>query len=248
MIDSHAHVISEFYDDIDELVTKLKDKDILKAINCGDSVSSSKEVIRLNKKYDNFLVPAVGIHPQNIDIDFDNVNEIEKIIKENKVVAVGEIGLDYNYCDENKEEQKKCFNMQLDIAEKYNLPIIVHTRESIQDCYDILKKRKLKGVIHCYSGSLEMAKEFIKLGYKLGIGGVITFKNAKLGDVVKELDLKDILLETDSPFLSPEPYRGRKNIPSNVYYVAKKIAEVKKVSINDVIDITTQNTKELFDI
>lgn len=248
MIDSHAHVISEFYDDIDELVTKLKDKDILKVINCGDSVSSSKEVIRLNKKYDNFLVPAVGIHPQNIDIDFENVNEIEKIIKENKVVAVGEIGLDYNYCDENKEEQKKCFNMQLDIAEKYNLPIIVHTRESIQDCYDILKKRKLKGVIHCYSGSLEMAKEFIKLGYKLGIGGVITFKNAKLGDVVKELDLKDILLETDSPFLSPEPYRGRKNIPSNVYYVAKKIAEVKKVSINDVIDITTQNTKELFDI
>ena len=248
MIDSHAHVISEFYDDIDELVTKLKDKDILKVINCGDSVSSSKEVIRLNKKYDNFLVPAVGIHPQNIDIDFENVNEIEKIIKENKVVAVGEIGLDYNYCDENKEEQKKCFNMQLDIAEKYNLPIIVHTRESIQDCYDILKKHKLKGVIHCYSGSLEMAKEFIKLGYKLGIGGVITFKNAKLGDVVKELDLKDILLETDSPFLSPEPYRGRKNIPSNVYYVAKKIAEVKKVSINDVIDITTQNTKELFDI
>ena len=128
------------------------------------------------------------------------------------------------------------------------MPIIVHTRDSIQDCYDILKKRKLKGVIHCYSGSIEMAKEFIKLGYKLGIGGVLTFKNAKLYQVVEQIDIKDILLETDSPFLSPEPYRGRKNIPSNVYYVAKKIAEIKKITIKEVMDITTNNVKEVFDI
>ena len=128
------------------------------------------------------------------------------------------------------------------------MPIIVHTRDSIQDCYDILKKRKLKGVIHCYSGSIEMAKEFIKLGYKLGIGGVLTFKNAKLYQVVEQLDIKDILLETDSPFLSPEPYRGRKNIPSNVYYVAKKIAEIKNITIKEVMDITTNNVKEVFDI
>ena len=128
------------------------------------------------------------------------------------------------------------------------MPIIVHTRDSIQDCYDILKKRKLKGVIHCYSGSIEMAKEFIKLGYKLGIGGVLTFKNAKLYQVVEQLDIKDILLETDSPFLSPEPYRGRKNIPSNVYYVAKKIAEIKNITIKEVMDISTNNVKEVFDI
>ena len=128
------------------------------------------------------------------------------------------------------------------------MPIIVLTRDSIQDCYDILKKRKLKGVIHCYSGSIEMAKEFIKLGYKLGIGGVLTFKNAKLYQVVEQLDIKDILLETDSPFLSPEPYRGRKNIPSNVYYVAKKIAEIKNITIKEVMDITTNNVKEVFDI
>ena len=145
-------------------------------------------------------------------------------------------------------EQKELFNKQLDLAEKYNLPIIVHTRDSIQDCFDILKKRKLKGVIHCYSGSIEMAREFIKLGYKLGIGGVLTFKNAKLYQVVEQLDMKDILLETDSPFLSPEPYRGRKNKPSNVLYVAKRIAELKNIPLKDVMKMTTANVKDIFDI
>ena len=202
----------------------------------------------LYKKYDGYLVPAIGIHPENVDLKENTIEALEELLKENKVVAIGEIGLDYNFNDENKEEQKELFNKQLDLAEKYNLPIIVHTRDSIQDCFDILKKRKLKGVIHCYSGSIEMAREFIKLGYKLGIGGVLTFKNAKLYQVVEQLDMKDIILETDSPFLSPEPYRGRKNKPSNVLYVAKRIAELKNIPLKYVMEMTTANVKDIFDI
>lgn len=248
MIDSHAHILGEYYDDIGSFIEKLKEKDILKVVNCADSIATSKEILDLYRKYDGYLMPAIGIHPENVDLKENTIESLEELLKENKVVAIGEIGLDYNFNDENKEEQKEFFNRQLDLAEKYNLPIIVHTRDSIQDCYDILKKRKLKGVIHCYSGSIEMAREFIKLGYKLGIGGVLTFKNAKLYQVVEQIDMKDILLETDSPFLSPEPYRGRKNVPSNVYYVAKKIAEIKNIPLKDVMKITTNNAKEFFDI
>ena len=248
MIDSHAHILSEYYDDIGSFIENLKDKDILKVINCADSISTSKEVLDLYRKYDGYLVPAIGIHPENVDLKENTIEALEELLKENKVVAIGEIGLDYNFNDENKEEQKELFNKQLDLAEKYNLPVIVHTRDSIQDCFDILKKRKLKGVIHCYSGSIEMAREFIKLGDKLGRGGVFTFKNAKLYQVVEQLDMKDILLETDSPFLSPEPYRGRKNKPSNVLYVAKRIAELKKISLKEVMEITTNNVKDIFDI
>ena len=246
MIDSHAHIFNEFYDNIYSLVIDLKEKNVIKVINCADSIKSSIEVIESYKKYDGFLLPAVGIHPQNVDNS--NIDDLEELIKNNKVLAVGEIGLDYYFDKESKDKQIELFNKQLDLASKYKLPIIVHTRESIQDCFDILKKRKLKGVIHCFSGSYEMAREFIKLGYKLGIGGVLTFKNSKLHEVVEKISLDDILLETDSPFLSPEPFRGRKNNPYNIYYVAKKIAEIKNVTLEEVINKTTNNCKEIFDI
>ncbi len=246
MIDSHAHIFNEYYDDIYSLIINLKEKNVINVINCADNIKSSKEVIESYSKYDGFLLPAVGIHPQHFD-EYD-INELENIIKNNKVYAIGEIGLDYYYDKESKEEQKRLFNLQLDLAEKYKLPIIVHTRDSIQECFDILKEHKLKGVIHCFSGSYEMAKEFIKLGYKLGIGGVLTFKNSKLYEVIEKIGLDDILLETDSPYLSPEPFRGRKNNPFNVYYVAKKIAEIKGIKVDEVIEKTTENCKEIFDI
>ena len=247
MIDSHAHIVSEYYDNIEELVNELKEKNVIKVINCSTSIKSCKEILELSNKTNGFLLPALGIHPETKN-DFNRTDELEELIKNNKIIAIGEIGLDYYWDKSNKEEQKNLFIKQLDLAEKYNLPIIIHTRDSIQDCYDILKTRKLKGVIHCFNGSKEMAREFIKLGYKLGIGGVLTFKNSKTYELIEELDLKDILLETDSPFLTPEPYRGKKNRPSNVYYVAKKIAEIKNIEINEVIKITTDNTISLFDI
>lgn len=246
MIDSHAHILNEYYDNIYSLIIDLKEKNVINVINCADNINTSKEVIESYDKYDNFLLPAVGIHPQNV-YNY-NINELEELIKNNKVYAIGEIGLDYYYDKESKDDQIKLFNLQLGLAEKYKLPIIVHTRDSIQDCFDILKKHKLKGVIHCFSGSYEMAKEFIKIGYKLGIGGVLTFKNSKLYEVIEKISLKDILLETDSPYLSPEPYRGRKNNPYNIYYVAKKIAEIKNISIDEVINETTRNCREIFDI
>ncbi len=246
MIDSHAHILNEYYDNIYSLIIDLKEKNVINVINCADDINSSKEVIESYDKYDGFLLPAVGIHPQNV-YNY-NIEELEELIKNNKVFAIGEIGLDYYYDKDNKEEQKNLFSLQLNLAEKYKLPIIVHTRDSIQDCFDILKSHKLKGVIHCFSGSYEMAKEFIKLGYKLGIGGVLTFKNSKLYEVIEKINLEDILLETDSPYLSPEPYRGKKNNPYNIYYVAKKIADIKNVSTEEVINKTSQNCREIFDI
>ena len=246
MIDSHAHVFNEYYDNIYDLIDELKDKKIINVINCADNNKTAHEVVDSYIKYEGFLLPAVGIHQEYTD-NYD-LNDLEELIKNNKVYAIGEIGLDYHYNNENKDEQKELFNKQLDLAEKYNLPVIIHIREAMQETFDMLKKRKLKGVIHCYSGSIEMAREFIKLGYKLGIGGVLTFKNSRLFEVIEKLDLKDILLETDSPYLSPEPFRGRKNNPSNVYYVAKKIAEIKNIKVDEVIEKTTSNCKELFDI
>ncbi len=246
MIDTHAHILSEFYDNIDELIEELKSKEIIKVINCADSVETSKEVLNIYTKYEGYLLPVVGIHPENIENA--NVNDIEELIKNNKVFAVGEIGLDYHYNDENKEKQREYFVKQLDLAIKYDLPVIIHIREAMQECFDILKTRKNKGIIHCFSGSVEMAREYIKLGYKLGIGGVLTFKNSKLYEVIEKIDLKDIVLETDSPFLSPEPYRGKKNKPSNVYYVAKRIAEIKNISLEEVINTTTKTASQIFDI
>lgn len=248
MIDTHAHIIGEYYDDIDGLISDCKKNGICYVINCADNIDSSEEILGLKRKYSNFFFCALGIHPEfACSNNSDNLKKLEILISNSNVTAIGEIGLDFHYND-NYDEQIELFETQLHMAEKYNLPVIVHTRDAIQQTYDILKKYKLKGVIHCYSGSIEMAKEFIKLGYALGIGGVLTFKNTKLVDTVKELSLDNIVLETDSPFLSPEPFRGKKNNPSNVVYVAKKVCEVKKISYDNLVDTITKNVCKIFDI
>ena len=246
MIDTHAHIYNEYYDNIDSLVSELKNNNIIGVINASTNNKDALEVIELSKKYNNFLYPIIGIHPEEID-NYD-LKSLEDLIVNNKIYGIGEIGLDYHYNKENKEAQKKLFIDQIKIAIKYNLPVVVHTRDSIQDCFDILKQFKVRGIIHCFSGSKEMAKEFIKLGFKLGIGGVLTFKNSKLYEVINEFDLINFVLETDSPYLSPEPFRGKQNKPSNVYFVAKKISELKCVSLEEVINITTNNAREVFDI
>lgn len=243
MIDTHAHLINEFYEDIDKLLLDLSST--MKAIiNVADSYETSVEV--LNNKH-KLLYPSVGIHPEHAcEYDDSIISKLEKLIKTNKCYAVGEIGLDYHYDNINKDKQKELFIKQINLANKYNLPVIVHSRDSIQDVFDILKTNKCSGVIHCFTGSKEMAREYIKLGYYLGIGGVLTFKNSKLYEVIKEISLDNILLETDSPFLSPEPYRGKINIPSNVSLVAKKIAEIKGITYEEVIEKTTKNAIKLF--
>ena len=239
MIDTHCHITSEYYDNIDEVINKMKDNIIIVS---GTNKDDIKEVINLCN-YKN-VYGTIGIYPtEELDLKI-----IEENINNKKIVGIGEIGLDY-HLDHNKNEQINKFIKQLDLARKYNKTVVIHTRDAIQDTYDILKNYKdLKKVIHCYSGSLEMAKEFIKINCRLGIGGVLTFKNSKLKDVIKEIDLKYLLLETDSPYLTPEPYRGTKNEPYNIIYVAKKIAEIKDISLEEVLDITTKNAKEQFDL
>lgn len=245
LIDTHCHLSYEDYDNLDEIIKNMNG--IMIASGCDDR--TNKEVLELVEKYDN-VYGTLGIHPEEIDsITSDRYKFIEDNIDNPKIVGIGEIGLDYYWVSDNREKQKEVFENQLKLAEKYNKPVVVHSRDSIRDTYDILKKYKLNGTIHCFNSSLEMAREFIKLGYRIGVGGVVTFKNSKkLQEIVKELDIKDILIETDSPYLTPEPYRGKRNQPSNVYYVALKIAELKNISVDSVIEQTCENAKSQFDL
>lgn len=245
LIDTHCHLSSDDYNNLDEIINEFDG--IMIASGCD--LKTNKEVIELVNKYDN-VYGTLGIHPEEIEnFKESDLKFIEDNLNNKKIVGIGEIGLDYYWVKDNKEQQKELFIKQLDIAKKYNKAVIVHSREAIQDTYDILKKYNLKGSIHCFNSSLEMAREFIKIGYKIGVGGVLTFKNSKkLQEIVKDIDLKDILLETDSPYLTPEPYRGQKNKPSNVYYVALKLAELKNLSIEDIINQTGKNALKEFSI
>ena len=245
MIDTHCHLLSSEYDNLKEILNDIEKANIKCIVN-GCDMLSNIESLELSKKYD-FVFSAIGFHPSEVDsIQDDYINFIEKNI--NNIVAIGEIGLDYYWTKDNKDKQKDVFENQLMIAEKYNKPVIVHSRDAIMDTYNILKKYNVRGVIHSFSGSIEMAKNFINLGFKLGIGGVITFKNCNLKDVIKELDISDIVLETDSPYLSPEPVRGKKNTPLNLKYIAEFISNLKDISYDKVCEIPTTTAKDLFDL
>ena len=221
MIDTHCHITLADYDDISLLIDKIKKSGISKIIVNGCDMKSNIEVLYLVKKYD-IVYGAIGFHPTELGM-FDDCqfSWLEEHINDEKIVALGEIGLDYHYENTDKLKEKYVFRKQLEIAKRHNKPVIIHSRDAGYDILSILKEYDLKGSLHCYSGSLEMAKEYIKLGYFLGIGGVVTYKNAKnIVDVIENVDLEHILLETDSPYLTPEPYRGVKNDSSNVYLVA----------------------------
>ena len=247
-IDTHCHISKEYYDDIDNVIKNAIDNNVNRLIVNGCDLESNKEVLDLIKKYD-IVYGAIGIQPSEINNNYDEELEfIKKHINDDKIVAVGEIGLDYHY-DVDKEPQKYVFKKQLDIASEYNKPVIIHSRDCIKETYDILTEYSLKGVLHCYSGSLEMAREFNKLGYLLGIGGVSTFKNAKsIIDVIKNVSMEYIILETDSPYLTPEPFRGKRNEPSYIPLIAKRVAEVKSLDIEEIEETTTLNARRLFDI
>ena len=249
MIDTHCHVYEEEMSDYKEIIEECNKQDISMIVNAID-INTSKEIISMSKEYNN-VYAAIGLNYDTIDrVSQDNLIELEELLKTEKIVAIGEIGLDYYWTKDNKDKQIEYFKAQLELAKKYDLPVIIHSRESVQDVYDILKESGInKGSMHCYSGSLEMAKEFIKLGFKIGIDGPITYKNNKKGiELVKNIDLKELLLETDSPYLSPEPNRGKTNSPLNLKYIANKIAEIKDISVDEVIEVTTNNAKELYNI
>ena len=249
MIDTHCHILSEYYDNIDEEIEKIKEAGVKAIIVNGTNIKNCKEILELVSKYD-IVYGAIGLHPTELeDVDLATLDFIEKNITNDKIVAVGEIGLDYHYDDTDKEKQQLFFRRQLEIANKYNKPVIIHSRDSIGDTYNILKEYKITGALHCYSGSLEMAREFTKLDICLGIGGVCTYNNAKnIIEVIKNIGLEYILLETDAPYLTPVPYRKYANSPKYLGVIASKIAEVKGISCDEVIWSTTANAGRIFDI
>lgn len=246
--DTHCHIYDEYYDNIDEVIMNMKSNNINRIINNGCDNKSNIEVLDKLKKYD-FMYGAIGIHPESVDSYTDeDIKFIEEHLNDNKVIAIGEIGLDYYYTKDNKNEQIKLFESQLELAEKYNKPVIIHSRDATLDTIEILKKYNVKGVIHSFSGSYETAMIYIKMGFLLGINGVITFKNCNLKDVIEKIDVKNLVLETDSPYLTPVPFRGKRNDPGYVIYIAKFISELKGISLENLSLETNANIKRVFDI
>lgn len=249
-IDTHTHIGNDFGTSPDLFVENAKKAEVQYLIASFCEKDDLLLSIEFVDKYKN-LYACVGYHPEVSNKIVDKDYEIlEETIKNNsKIVAIGEIGLDYYWEKENKEKQREVFKKQLELAEKLHLPVVIHSRDAINETYEILKEYKeVKGVIHCFSGSLEMAKKFIDLGYYLGIGGVITFKNSKLGSVIEQVPLESLVLETDSPYLAPEPVRGTVNESKNIPYIAKKIADLKGISTIEVGRVTTKNAMQLFDL
>ena len=248
-IDTHCHLSKEDYDDIDLVVKENIDAGVSKMIISGCSFDSILESLNLIKKYKN-IYATIGFHPSEADIIGENdLLFLEEKLKINKVVGIGEIGLDYHYGKENILKQKDLFRQQLCLADKYKLPVVIHSRDATLDTINILKEfSNVKGVIHCFNGSLETAKEYISLGYYLGIGGVITFKNCKLSEVIKKIGLSNIVFETDSPYLTPVPFRGKKNSSKYLFYISKKVSECVDKEELEVSKIIENNTYELFDL
>lgn len=252
IFESHAHYDDEaFAEDQDVLLKSLQEHGIEYVVNVGASLASTKATTELIKKYP-FVYGAVGVHPSETkELNEENFRWLKEQCGHKKVVAVGEIGLDYYWDEPERDIQKTWFERQLWLAREEKLPIIIHSRDAAQDTLSIMKQDAdgLEGVIHCFSYAKEIAKEFLTMGFYLGIGGVVTFKNAKkLKEVVEYMPLDRMLLETDSPYLAPEPNRGKRNSSINLKYIAKEIAAIKNVSYDEVVDITSKNAKDLFGI
>ena len=248
LIDTHCHLFNEYYDDIQGVLDRAANNGIEKVVVAADNIASCYEVIENAKKYDNYYF-CLGIHPEEVN---DSLEELSKIIEDNinnpKFVAIGEIGLDYYWTKDNKEKQIEVFEYQLKLAEKYNKPVIVHSREATKDTEDILAKYNVVVDIHCFSGSKETADIYIKRGYYIGVGGVFTFKNSNLKDVIKDIPLDNILLETDSPYLSPVPHRGETNEPAYIRDIGEYLASIKNITLEDVKNKTTKNATKIFHI
>ena len=247
LVDTHCHL--NLTDDIDGILIDAERNNVKKIIISGCDKKSIRDGLEIIYRYPNVYM-TIGFHPDEVDDLTDkDISDLEILLKTNKkIVGIGEIGLDYYHNDMNKDKQKEFFIKQIELAEKYDLPIVVHSRESIQDVYDILKEHKSRGVIHCFSGSLEMAKLFVSLGFYLGIGGVLTFKNSKLKEVVSELSLDNLVLETDSPYLAPEPYRGHTNYPQNIKIIAQALRKIKETTLEEVTDKTTSNVNKIYNL
>ena len=247
LTDSHCHIFKEYYDNVDNIISNARSNCVNKMIVNATNQDNFLEVMDLSKKYKE-VYAAIGFQPEDLNSDTEkHLNEIEEYISE--IVAIGEIGLDYYNEFSPRDLQIFIFEKEMELAERYNKPVIIHTRDAFDDTLNIIKKYpSVKGVIHCFTGSLIEANEYIKLGYKLGIGGIVTFKKSSLIDVVREIGIENIVLETDSPYLAPTPKRGKANEPSYLFFTAKFLSEKLNVSLEELSNATENNIKQIFDI
>lgn len=251
IIDTHAHLNDKaFIEDIEKIIQNAIENDVLSMCIIGWDKESSLKAIEICEKYstDTFrLFPVAGLHPSNVQDEKDlELTWLIDLIKNKKIIAIGEIGMDLYWDKTYLDLEVKMFQKQMELALKYDLPVIIHNRDAMQMTFDIIKEYQgVKGILHCYSGSIEMAKEIIKLGYKLGIGGVLTYKNSHLNEVIDTYELKNFVSETDSPYLPPVPYRGKRNEPCYIVEVIKKIASIKNTDIEEVKEVLYNNAKEV---
>ena len=251
IFDSHAHYDDPAFDeDREELLSSMKENGVACIVNAGTRIEHLMDTIRLTEKY-SFIYGALGVHPDELDdIDEEKLQWMKSLCSHEKIVAVGEIGLDYHWNTFPREVQKKWFERQLELAKEVDLPVIIHSRDAAQDTFDIIKKKHAGttgGVIHCYSGSAQMAKEYVKLGYYIGVGGVVTFKTGRvLKEVVQTIPLEHILIETDCPYLSPVPNRGKRNSSLNLPYVVEEVARLKGISVEEAEEVTFENAKKMY--
>ena len=246
MVDTHCHLFVSDYPDIDDVIKRMGDNIVIVS---GVDDASNREVLELCSRYRN-VYGTLGIHPESVSLDY-SLDFVRQHINDDKIVAVGEIGLDYYYTKDNKDAQIELFCKQIEIAVSNNKPIVVHSRDAINDTFNIIKRYNYgsRTLIHCFSSSLEMARNFIGLGCILGVGGVVTFKNSmKLKEVVSNVSLDSLVLETDSPYMTPVPFRGKRNEPCNIVYVAKEISNLTGVSYDEVLKITSRNACIFFDL
>ena len=250
IIDTHTHIYDkQFENDFDDVMKRIEDE-LEGIVSIGFDLESSLKSIELANRY-SFVNAVIGVHPVDIKKYNDKVEkELERLaLTEKKVVAIGEIGLDYHWMEDPKDVQIAGFRKQMELAERVKKPVVIHTREALQDTLDVLRDyRNVGGILHCYPGSLEAAKPFLDR-YYLGIGGTLTFKNnKKTKELVKELPLEKIVLETDCPYLTPVPFRGKRNEPIYTKYVAEEVARIKEISVEEVIKVTTENAKKIYGI
>lgn len=248
-IDTHCHLSLEDYDDIDLVINENRENGVDKIIISGCTKNMIVESLELANKYSDVYV-TIGFHPSEASITTDlDLEFLKEQLKNPKVVGVGEIGLDYHYGKEDMMQQQELFRKQVRLADELSLPVVIHSRDAVSDTIKILEEfPNVIGDIHCFSGSVEVAKKYISMGYKIGIGGVVTFKNSKLYQVVEEVGIDNILLETDAPYLTPEPFRSKKNSSKYLVYIGKKIADILKITDLEVAEETTQNAMKLFDL
>lgn len=252
IFDTHAHYDDEaFDDDREQLLERMRNRGVEYIVNIGASMQSCKSTIGLVRRFP-YVYGALGVHPDEVaELTEDDYQWLERSIYKPKIVAVGEIGLDYHWND-NREQQIEAFERQMDIARQADLPIVVHSRDAAKDTFEVMKENNagdIGGIIHCFSYTKEMAKQFMDMGFYIGIGGVVTFNNAKkLCEVVAYMPMEKMVLETDCPYLSPVPNRGKRNDSFNLPYVVSKIAEIKGLSSSEVIDITCENAKNVYGI